>query len=67
MPALFFQEGIINSTTEVAQSVTLQGDNNLEEVSSSNLIFIINFEVTLYVNCWKVLNALFNIRRSIAI
>ena len=67
MPALFLQEGVVNSTTKVTQTICLQGHNYLEEVSSSNSTLVIDFEITMSLNSREVLNALFYVCWSIAI
>jgi len=67
MPALFLQEGVVNSTTKVTQTICLQGHNYLVEVSSSNSTLVIDFEITMSLNNREVLNALFYVCWSIAI
>lgn len=61
IPALFFQEGIIDGTTKITESIGFQVDNNLENILCSYLLRIINFYGRLDVDCWKVFNTLFNV------
>jgi hypothetical protein len=67
MPAFHLQERICRSTAKIGGSAGLDCNDQLEEVSSPNVILVINFELMLDFESWIVLQALLDVCGTIGI
>lgn len=67
VPTFHLQEGISNCTAEIAESVGLDSDDDLEEVSSSNVVLIVHFELIVELKSGIVLKTLSDVQRSVGV
>lgn len=67
MPALHLQEGICDSTAEIAESVGFDSDNNLEEVACSDNGLVFDFKFALNFDNREVLQTLFDVGRPVGV
>lgn len=67
IPPFFLQEGEINSTAEVAQTVACGGNENLEDIFRGNLGLLLHLEVALDIHLWEIFQTLLDVTRPITI
>lgn len=67
MPSFHLQERVCSSTAEIAESVGLDSDDDLEEISSTNVVLVVYFELIVELKFGIVLKALSDVQRSVGI
>lgn len=67
VPSLHFEEGIGGRTAEIACSVGFYCDYELEEITCSDVILIINFELVLQLQSRVIFKALLDVCCSVGI